>query len=75
MTIQFSGQFHKTHVPFLGQPQLLYTLLEARPGAAVSQGRLPLNVSLVLDKSGSMYGDEMAQLQAAVHWIIDQLQP
>jgi Ca-activated chloride channel family protein len=73
--IQFSGLFNKNYAPYLGQPQLMYALLELQPGPAVANVRLPLNFCLVLDRSGSMSGEKIRQLRSAVKWIIDQLQP
>lgn len=73
--IQFTALFNKDRLPYLGQAQLLYALLEARPGPTAANVRLPLNFSLVLDKSGSMSGDKINQLRQAVKWIIEQLQP
>lgn len=73
--VHFDAQFNKNSIPALGQGQLMYAYFEVRPGQADSQTRLPLNFTLVLDKSGSMAGDRMIQLKTAVHTLIDQLQP
>ena len=73
--IQFGGMFNKNSLPYLGHPQLMYALLDIQPGPAAEDVRLPLNFSLVLDKSGSMSGKEIRQLRKAVKWTIDQLQP
>jgi Ca-activated chloride channel family protein len=73
--IKFEAMFNKNYVPYLNQAQLLYALIEVRPGAAVAHTRLPLNFSLVLDKSGSMSGAKINQLKGAVKWIINQLHP
>jgi Ca-activated chloride channel family protein len=57
-------------------PQLLYALLEATPtGASVANVQMPLNLSLVLDRSGSMNGPKIQNLRQAVKMLIDQLQP
>lgn len=58
-----------------GQVQLLYVLVDVRPGAATAQARLPLNLSLVLDKSGSMAGEPIRHLREAVQSLIDHLAP
>ena len=75
--VQLGGTFNKVSLPYLGHPQLVYALLEMRPGTGTAVGnvRLPLNFSLVLDRSGSMYGEEIRQLREAVKWVIDQLEP
>ncbi|MGB8645466.1 MAG: VWA domain-containing protein [Anaerolineae bacterium] len=57
-------------------PQKTYALIEARPmGAQISAVQMPLNLSLVLDRSGSMKGQKIDSLRQAVHMLIDQLQP
>lgn len=73
--VQLSGMFNKTHLPYLAQPQLLYAYFEARPGAAGATVRLPLNFSLVLDRSGSMSGEKIKQLREAVRSMINRLGP
>lgn len=73
--IQFGATFNKNHAPYLNQAQLLYALLEVHPGAQMVNMRLPLNFSLVLDRSGSMSGKKIERLQEAVKWILEQLQP
>ena len=73
--IDFQGQLNKNTLPYMDQHQLAYGYFEIRPGTAVSQIRLPLNFSLVLDRSGSMSGEKIAQLRQAVKTLIGQLQP
>lgn len=72
--IQFSGQLNKNALPYMNQHQLAYAYFEIRPGAATANVRLPLNFSLVLDRSGSMSGEKIAQLRQAVKSLIGQLQ-
>jgi Ca-activated chloride channel family protein len=58
--------------------QLVYCLLEMRPaegGVTVSASPLPLNLCLVLDRSGSMKGAKIANLRDATVLLIDMLQP
>jgi Ca-activated chloride channel family protein len=62
-------------VPVLNQPQLVYVMTELFPGSAIAQVRMPLNFSLVLDRSGSMAGEKIRTLREAVKNIIDQLDP
>jgi Ca-activated chloride channel homolog len=73
--IQFTGMFNKNSLPYMNQHQLAYAYFEIRPGAASANVRLPLNFSLVLDRSGSMDGEKIRQLRQAVKSLIDQLQP
>ena len=54
--------------PFLattGTPQVAYLLIEAQPSQVVAQVRMPVNVSFVLDRSGSMKGDKMDRVRRA----------
>lgn len=56
------------------EPQLLYVLLEAAPeGLPAQLPKLPLNLSLVIDRSSSMRGDRLTQVKDAAGKIIDQL--
>ncbi len=73
--ITMSIRLNKTFIYTTGQPQLLYALIEVRPAETVVQTRLPLNFSLVLDKSGSMSGEPIQHLREAVKYLIDQMQP
>jgi Ca-activated chloride channel family protein len=54
---------------------LIYVLTELFPGAGVSHVRLPLNLTLLLDRSGSMAGPKLRNMKEAVKRIIDQLDP
>jgi Ca-activated chloride channel homolog len=54
--------------PFLATvdtPQVAYLLLEVLPSQAVAQVRMPINVSFVLDHSGSMKGEKMDRVRRA----------
>ncbi|HIQ04466.1 MAG TPA: VWA domain-containing protein, partial [Anaerolineae bacterium] len=57
-----------------GQPQLVYALLEIMPTEVMAAVRMPLNFSLVLDRSGSMKDEgKLDQLKQAVKYVIDLL--
>jgi Ca-activated chloride channel family protein len=57
-------------------PQLVYCLLKLRAAEAmVPQSSLPLNLCLVLDRSGSMSGEKIERLREATYQVIDMLQP
>lgn len=69
-------------LPSLEQDSLAYLLVDVGPeGDAArvgnpqeaSSGTAPLNVSLVLDTSGSMAGAKLDNLKKAVGWVIDHL--
>ena len=49
-------QLNKASLPVMSTQQLVYVLIEAVPGAGMARVQVPLNLSLVLDKSGSMQG-------------------
>lgn len=76
-----SGEVHltatlsKDHVPVTGEAQLLYALLEIMPTQLMAAVQMPLNFSLVLDKSGSMSGEKIQRLKDAVKHVIDLLGP
>ncbi len=68
-------------LPALEQDSLAYLLVdvgsEGDPAQAVSAAQperiAPLNLSLVLDTSGSMAGEKLQNLKKAVDWVIDHL--
>lgn len=62
----------------VGQPGVfwaLVTLTGVRPQAqgAAEKERLPLNIGLVLDRSGSMTGDPLEYVKEAACFVVDQL--
>lgn len=65
----------KPNVPVTNAAQLTYVLIEAKPTGAVANVQMPVNLSLVLDRSGSMSGDKLRNLKEAVKLVIDQMQP
>lgn len=73
--LQLTSLCNRSGVPVLNQPQLVYVLTELSPGSAMSNVRLPLNFTLVLDRSGSMAGPKLRTMKEAVKNIIDQLSP
>lgn len=56
-------------------PQLCYLLIEVMPIGAGEGERMPLNLSFVLDRSGSMAGEKIENLKKAVKLVIEQLEP
>ena len=59
-------------LPVLNSSQLVYILTEVSPEAGIADARLPLNLTLVLDCSGSMAGTKLRNLKEAVKRMIDQ---
>ena len=74
-TIQLTSICNRNAAPVINSPQLIYVLTELFPGAGVSHVRLPLNLTLLLDRSGSMAGPKLRNMKEAVKRIIDQLDP
>lgn len=60
-------------LPILKSSQLVYILTEILPERGTSDIRMPLNLTFVLDRSGSMAGPKLRNLKEAVKGIIDQL--
>lgn len=52
-------------LPITGAPQVAYLLIEALPSQVVAQVRMPVNVSFVLDRSGSMKGEKIERVRRA----------
>ncbi len=68
-------QLNKASLPVMSTQQLVYVLIEAVPGAGMARVQVPLNLSLVLDKSGSMQGKKIKSLRHAAKLVVDRLGP
>ncbi|MDQ7823110.1 MAG: VWA domain-containing protein [Candidatus Eremiobacteraeota bacterium] len=56
--------------------KMVYMLIDLKAGKEVSYGPAPLNLSIVIDKSGSMYqAEKLEYVIDAVQYVIDQLRP
>jgi len=73
--VNLTVSLNKSQLQVTGARQLAYVLVEATPSQAMAAVQMPLNLSLVLDKSGSMAGQKMADLKTAAKMAIDQLTP
>jgi Ca-activated chloride channel family protein len=62
-------------IPSLATDQLVYALVELRPTESATVVTMPLNLSLVLDRSGSMQGKKIEALRAATQEVLDLLGP
>lgn len=70
-------------LPALNEPSLAYLVVDIKDetgegGSGANSGAsviAPLNLSLVLDTSGSMSGAKLQNLKRAVGWVIDHLSP
>ena len=73
--IHLTCRLNKASLPVMNTQQLVYVLIEAMPGAGMAQVQMPLNLSLVLDKSGSMQGKKIENLRAAAKLVVARLGP
>ena len=73
--ITLSCRMNKASLPVMNTQQLAYVLIEAVPGEGIAQVQMPLNLSLVLDKSGSMSGEKIKNLRQAAKLVVGRLGP
>ncbi|MFN2289894.1 MAG: vWA domain-containing protein [Anaerolineae bacterium] len=73
--LKLSCRLNKSHIPVMNTQQLVYVLVDAVPGASMAQVQMPLGLSLVLDKSGSMQGRKIENLRTAAKLVVDRLGP
>ncbi|MFN2245299.1 MAG: vWA domain-containing protein [Anaerolineae bacterium] len=73
--VTLTCRMNKASLPVMNTQQLAYVLIEAVPGAGMAQVQMPLNLSLVLDKSGSMSGQKIQNLREAAKLVVDRLGP
>lgn len=73
--VTLNCKLNKSHLPVLDTQQLVYLFIEAQPAAGAAQIQMPINLSLVLDKSGSMQGRKIKNLREAAKLVVDRLGP
>jgi Ca-activated chloride channel family protein len=73
--VTLTCRVNKARLPVMSTQQLAYVLIDAVPGAGMAQVQMPLNLSLVLDKSGSMQGKKIQNLREAAKRVVDRLGP
>ncbi|MHA6482852.1 vWA domain-containing protein [Paenibacillus sp. strain BS8-2] len=71
-TVNFQHSWSKSYLP-ANVTNTVYLLLEARGTVRKTEGRAPLNVSLVLDRSGSMSGAPLVYSKLAAQFVVDQM--
>jgi Ca-activated chloride channel homolog len=71
--VTLSCRLNKAYLPVMNTQQLVYVLIDTVLGAAMARVQVPLNLSLVLDKSGSMQGKKIANLREAAKLVVDRL--
>ncbi len=55
--------------------QRLHVMLELAAPAAVGEGRPPMAIALVVDRSGSMHGDKLEAAATCAAWLAERLRP
>ncbi len=63
----------KDKLPVTGEEQVVYALVDIKPGGGKVLGTMPANFGLVLDRSGSMDGEKIDNLKEAVGYVVDHL--
>ena len=72
--INLTASLHRLVYQAMPTPQQAYILLECKPGATTTTADYkPVNLSLVLDRSGSMAGEKLRYMKAAAKQIVEQL--
>ena len=71
--IQLRQTLARPYLPATQTPQVAYVLIEIVPTAVAANVQMPVNVSFVLDRSGSMRGNKLRGMKAAVSLALDRL--
>ena len=71
--VKLECTLNKPHLPVLKTQQLAYVYIQVQVGESVAEVRTPLNITLVLDKSGSMEGEKIISLRKAAKNAINLL--
>jgi Ca-activated chloride channel family protein len=71
--VTMSCRLNTAYLPVMTTQQLVYVLIGATPAAGATQIQMPLNLSLVLDKSGSMQGRKIQNLREAAKLVVERL--
>ncbi len=73
--IQLATKLNRTIFQSIPTTQKVYLLLDVQPQAGASGVQAPLNMGLVLDRSGSMAGEKIEHVRAAVKLILSRMGP
>ena len=76
--VKHEVSFSRPNLVQLGEPQLVYALLEAGPREQKTKAKLvspPLNLCLILDRSTSMQGDKFDIVKATAIQLLHSLRP
>ena len=77
-TLEFSattGNSYGLSREFVHEHILFDIRSDTVPQGAASRGRLPLNISLIIDRSGSMEGEPLEYAKRACGYVVDMLEP
>ncbi len=73
--VNLSTRLNRTVFQALPTPQKLYVLIEIIPTGEGVAVQMPVNLGLVLDRSGSMAGDKIRKVSDAVKLVLGRLSP
>lgn len=73
--VMITASLNRPRYAALDSEQMAYVYLEARPAEGVASVQAPLNLVLVLDRSGSMAGRKINDLRQAARLTLDRLAP
>ncbi|GAC1359012.1 MAG: VWA domain-containing protein [Herpetosiphon sp.] len=71
--LQIRQTLARPYLAVSSAPQVAYALVEIIPTAQLAAVQVPVNVAFVLDHSGSMRGNKLASMKAAVGIAVDRL--
>jgi Ca-activated chloride channel homolog len=71
--LQLSYRMARPCMPAAGTQQVVYVFVEMLPTAALAHVRMPLSISFVLDRSGSMEGEKIRCVREATSLALDRL--
>src|SRR5271169_4896004 len=63
----------KDVLPATGSQQAVYALIDIKANSGTVFGSMTANFALVLDRSGSMDGEKMANMKESVGYVVDHL--
>lgn len=73
--VNIRATLNRPRFPSLDGEQAAYLYLEAQPREGLATVNAPLNLALVLDRSGSMAGQKIRDLRQAARLTLDRLSP
>ncbi len=75
-TLHITTRMAREPLPVTGDPQVAFLLVEVRATEVLTRAEpLPLNLALVVDRSGSMRGPRLQHTKDALMAVVDRLKP